>query len=403
MIKKFFLIILFMLFSLITIPVFAFKSNNIAYCIGNEESHTDFVVNNAKTYYTLMKYDTRTYIDPSVTLFGSMLKLNPEILIIAAHSDPRGIAMTTKNAGILVGSQNTFDSSDRLYYGVQRYSWSNSSLVILGGCYSATDDNADNICKQISDLAPNGVVIGWKDFINNVDLDKWLKRFNAAIAVGYTISEAIEQANSYSEYSNDNIKNNRSYPNKKSLSTILSKNNIKNSSVELNNSYDINYDVLYKSENDIVNINDMLKKEFEGYNPNNYELKIINKQENNEVIINLRLKINDFITNNGYVIFVKDGKVNKLYNNHTYTSKECDNLIKNENLNHIKISDYITKIEECKKIASNNIIQENKSSINTAQEAQLYYDFNLNKKFLNIITENKIENSVAYYVEQFEI
>lgn len=388
---------------IISIPIITFASNNIAYCIGSEDGNTGFVVNNAKSYYVVMGYDTRTYIDPSSTLFGSMLNLNPEILLIASHSDPRGIGMMSKNTGISTGSQNWFDSNGRLYYGVQRYSWSNSAVVILGGCSTAPDSNSNNICKQISDLAPRGAVIGWKDTINNVDLDIWVKKFSSALAVGYVVADAVDQANSYSDYNNDSIKNVRVYGVDDILLNSTYNLNVNTSDIEINIPHNINYNVPYTNENDMVNINNMLTKEFEGYNPNDYELKIIDGQKDTEKIINLRLKINNFVTNNGYVIFVKDNKVDKLYNNHTYTNNELNAIIKSKNLNSIKISDYTAKINEYKEITSNNIKQKIEDSINTNQEVKLYYDIDLGKKYLSITTENKIGNAVAYYVDKFEI
>lgn len=398
--KILFTLIVTLLILTICLTPISFASNNYAYCISSQANGINTYMGGIWTssYYGSAGYEARRYNDPATTVFNSMLVINPKILHIMAHGNSNGIY--TGNAGLVTGNTNYFNSNNLICYGAQKYSWNNSSVVVLSACETAKGFN--NITSEVGNLVSQGAVLGWGEEIYDGDQVIWGERFSYYLSIGKSVGDAVTYANSYSDFHDDTIKN-VTIRGLRSTTIRTSATNINTEEIEINTPHKINYEVIYTNENDMGNINAMLSNEFEGYNPSNYQINITDGETENDKIIDLHLKIGDFSTNNGYVIFIKNNKVTDIFDNHTYSNEDLNEIIEQKNLESITTSQYSTEINQYKVSSSEKLLRTINGSTNTEQETYLYYDIDKDKKYICVKTLNDLNGTKAGFVNLYEI
>lgn len=156
------------------------------------------------------------------------------------------------------------------------------------------------------------------------------------------------------------------------------------------------------------NIISLLKSKDVNFNENNYELTrriggstdVGTGKTVETKYIDVKLKIGDFITNAGYTIKTKDGKIEKIYDNNI--DKNTQELALN-NANEFLIKNNVSqsKISELEKRAVNKVVStysDNTIVDNYVSDIRYFYDIETGKKYIlmSVRSENHKDGSVGY-------
>lgn len=387
---------------IVTASTKSFASNNYAYALsgGSDDMGGVTAASNVYSAYHAAGFDAYRVSDPGSASLGSILNRSPKILFSITHGNPNQILFS--NCGMQTGSEISLYTGMTLY-GVQRYSWNSSELVMLTSCESANGSNS--IVAQIADKMNENTTstIGWTTEIDMESAQQWSKYFHRKMAQGGSVRDARSYANSFT-YNDSRIKTPAIYGNW--LTTVIDSSS---RSAQLNNviyasdndrKHTIEYDVFYYEKNDINTINNMLKNEFPNFNSENYKIEITNQE--NGFIIDYTLQIGNFSTLSGYTIFIENGKVTEIYDNTIVPASNTATA----NLTNMQVSatGNIENLKQTyKNLSSQKILNSIDNSTNTEQSTKLFYDIKTGKKYIIVTTTNLIGESKALISDYYEI
>ncbi len=183
-------------------------------------------------------------------------------------------------------------------------------LMIFSGCDTAK--GTSNIAKRTKDYGAVAT-IGWTVKLGLESSYQWSLKFNNCIALGYTIQNAINYANSFN-YGDNSCKSYRLYGNG---SQVL-KRTTSTAAVNALVAEDASVSKVSNAEINISNLTSKLKVEkiirdyFSDFSFNDFEIDVaINGDD--KATITVVEKIGDFVTQNAYVLFYENGKITKIY------------------------------------------------------------------------------------------
>lgn len=196
-------------------PVNAHASSGLAVSAGKNfgdgvDTRQDAI--DASTAYGNAGYSTVTLQSPTKSDFTSE-NLSADILFLSGHGNADVLSFGTYK---IVCQSGTASSS---YTNLQNTA-SNQKLITFAGCNTAgggdknggSGSTSDNITKRVVDQGADAAV-GWTTTVSAGSHTNWLKRYNNSLAGGKTVSQAINDANSYIYLPGSGVKNAKYYGN----------------------------------------------------------------------------------------------------------------------------------------------------------------------------------------------
>lgn len=292
------------------------------------------------------------------------------------------------------------------YVGLGNYNMSKVTLGVFMGCSTAANSTS-NLPKYANSKGAT-VTIGWTVDIPQADTYLWTSRFYSRLNDRYTVSSAINYANSFT-YSNSKIKNTKVYGNSGTVinPAIIAREYIANDKENIL-SYDINknLNISNLSQSDKMNsIGNIIKKTInDDFNINDFIVETA--QNDNGIIYDYYYTVNGIKTNVGYTVFVNsdETKIETIVDNMndintSISTLEVTDIQSRTNL----LSESRIESMREKAIATTNTSDSN-SPVRTIIDEYKYYDIKENKLYYNIVVEvvDPIPNTKAieYYKEE---
>lgn len=273
------------------------------------------------------------------------------------------------------------------YYllGTDNVNWKNVNLAILAACN--TGKYNDSISVRLN-WGGADTTIGFYDSVNFKMLGEWCNNFNDGLSFNNTVEGAVNYANSKNYILDNKVKNVRISGNK-NLKLIVNKNNTRsltNEQSQFMKEKIVKEKIEFNSNDDISKVTDIMKKEVENFDVDNYIIEVnygINEQD---TILDYQYKIGDFYIENNYTVFVQNDRL-KIIDN---TAQETiDDDIKLDLKNYV----FDNNMEEFyKNKALDDMKKENDEEKNYYDGYKLYYDKDTKKKYIAIFIRNVIEN-----------
>ena len=196
-------------------PVNAHASSGLAVSAGKNfgdgvDTRQDAI--DASTAYGNAGYSTVTLQSPTKSDFTSE-NLSADILFLSGHGNADVLSFGTYK---IVCQSGTASSSYTNLWNTA----SNQKLITFAGCNTAgggdknggSGSTSDNITKRVVDQGADAAV-GWTTTVSAGSHTNWLKRYNNSLAGGKTVSQAINDANSYIYLPGSGVKNAKYYGN----------------------------------------------------------------------------------------------------------------------------------------------------------------------------------------------
>lgn len=299
---------------------------------------TTSIINTSKNYYLGLGYSpSNKLVDPSSLLLLSNLMAEVQL----------------------------FSTNDQ----ANSYWSTNTKLVTYIACNTGGENGiADNnsLVHQTVAVGSVDVCVGFKKIISfSQGGEEWARNYNMYLASGYGVEDAMNYANSIN-YGNNNVH-----------STYL----VYNSATTTPNMKIGKYANTFSDIDSIEK--DYLEEKIDGFNRENY---VVSKETSEIYDINtnnvektehidVRFKINDFYTNAGYNIKVKNNRIEAIYDNNIDIDKQKNALMKKEEF----LVDNIEEVLNKKREVNNDI--------------KYFYDIENDKKYLEILVKEEISDS----------
>ncbi len=401
--------------------------DNTAYVMSSKYyfgTDADNVVSRIPFWYRRVDYNVIAHQDPSKTDFWESLYADVQYLY--GHGD--WDRFWTKNVGLIVGNGRVYDGIH--HFGTNDVHWDTDTiLVVYAACLTSKDDNSNGLAAKTCERGADNV-IGWRNKIWSDDCYSWGNNFSQGLALGYGVNDAANFANSKSYPGDDrqseeehSIKNwsqwSRGDANMKVGKFRTASNSIQKNIKESENSSAIqdNRNILRNTQETITfkgieDIIDIIKKYDSSFNEENYimseakggrTINIINGEKDEQSIIELHLKIGEFYTNAGYVISIRDGIVEAIYDN-TLPLKNKKEKISDKDF--IISNELKSKQASYNEMAKNEVMQKLGSLDGIIEQKQTYYyDVENGQKYVRVrsVVENEEEKAKDYITSLFEI
>lgn len=304
---------------IIIISSINYAAGNCAFSAGGVFDGIDTTqeVLKAKDYYASMGYSSYYTNDPTFSVLNGYFKngtrrLESDIVFLSGHGDEYGKAIFLKNTGV------NFGPTTGNYVGLDSVVWNRVNLITYAACRTAFDPEEDysNIAV-VTYRKGAATVVGWRHDLDPSAHSKWLNRYNAKLAAGGSIGDAINYANSFNDYGSTNLQRNvkdlgfygdwnRTFKKSRSLENIENPNTIT-----------VDDNIQFSSNNENINgLVELIRTINSNFDLQNYEMKVYKLTDDGEYYtIDFIHKIDGFNTNLGYNINVEDGKVTYITNN----------------------------------------------------------------------------------------
>lgn len=434
MIKKkstifFTIAVLFTIIILINSSTIVLGRDNYAIGIGSVEGDLDTrqYVSEAITAYKSAGYRVYGVANPGKQHLWE--QLYADVQFFNGHGSEDWV--TTAISGIIVGSDKKYGNKDCI--GTDTVHWdADTILVIYASCEGAGSNGYNNANSVARKTAQRGadVVIAWRSTINSESTGQWTKRYNDALASGYTVIQAMDYANSYS-YEDDRVPQNSTIIHHGDTSIKIGK--YRSASIKEDRSTSVKEirekdNLLLKSKTKLSNktnnnnnleyVYSVIQETYPEFNKENYIISKGTSQSINEntgeieetEYINLKLKIGEFETLSGFTVKVKNNNIEAIYDNTIDFSKETRILKQINSLHTNKLN--TNAIEALKNSASTKLLKSynNNVDINTDEITYKYiYDINTDKKYISFSIKSttgdisKNEIAVAYDTIKYEL
>lgn len=390
-------------------------ANNMAFSAGKGYGNVDMSATtiSSYTYYGKMGYDSR-YLTSQATRSGlaasfsnGTKRLESDIVFLTGHGMWNSID-TTASGGLKIGS-----GDNSKYVGTNNITWNRVKLAIFLACEtgqetSNTDINlAYNVFKKSNWTTTS---IGWHQEIWDTAASAWMDNFNSRLASGYSVSSALNYANSQS-YSDNRVKDLAFYGNQ---SLVLSSQNVVMRQNELetqeqaetceNNITYVNEDVHFDGTTETLdNVVELIKQKDKNFNVEDYEVNIFKlSNEYQYYTIELTRKIDDIYTDSAYTIIVNNNKVVQIANN----TVDFDELKLDKNFEGVNVN--VAKEVATSKVYEKSIkecIDNNEKLVPIEikkQNIQKYINLKNGKKYIRVLTTYGSEETETIAVSGFD-
>ena len=297
--------------------------NGRAYSIGcvygasGNNLDTSQAVIQAANYYSLTGYASYYNTEPTYSYINSN-RIQSDIVLFDGHGNYRQMQFISLDrggdyhCGIDYGT-GFYGQNGCHYVGLQNYSFSNAvRLMIFAGCETAKGD--DNLPSRAVYWSGANASIGWQEVIYQVDCQKWLSRMSDYLSRGYEIYQAMDYADSFSDYySNASIKSHiiwgdwhQVLKRAKSLRAEPTDGRIFSASLEMP-----------ANKLNLSSIESAIQTHDAAFSLQDYSITVTENQKGDDqkFIVDLNRKIGDFVTDSGYTIIFRNNKAIQVYNN----------------------------------------------------------------------------------------
>lgn len=210
------MLIVSLLLGSFSVPIIVQAANNLAVSVGMDYGDgvdTKEDATNASSAYSDAGYSIVTLTSPSLSSFTEK-RLKADILFFSGHANSNlmdfGSFSIICRSGTTTSNVNLWDTATY------------QKLITFAGCNTAGGDSkskdsgtgtsTDSITKRAVEQGAD-VAVGWTTTVSAGSHTNWLKRYNNALADGYTVSKAIDKANSYIYLPGSGVKNVKYYGN----------------------------------------------------------------------------------------------------------------------------------------------------------------------------------------------
>lgn len=323
--------------------------------------------------------------------------------------------VVTLISGIVAGKDRMYGDKDCI--GTDSVHWdADTILVIYSSCQGAGNNGQNNPNSVARKTAQRGaeVVIAWRSSIEAGSSREWTRRYNDALADGYTVIKAMDYANSFS-YRDDRVPQNSTIIHHGNTDMKIGKyrkaNNLEEIRPEdnllLKSSKNARKNVALNTNN-LENVYSIIKETYPEFNEDNYIISKGNAQSINEntgeieetEYINLKLKVGDFETLSGFTIKAKNNVVEAIYDNTIDFNKENNILLQKSA---ITVRDNLN-IEELKNQAIDKVAKAYNNKVTIDKDGITYkyvYDVETGKKYIEFTIRTTLgdlsENSPESY------
>lgn len=296
------------------------KYAGYAYSIGGE-FHDGEDVKTMADYWAVSGYHSYYNIDPTYDYVSSANRLNSDILYFSSHGSQNQLSLLN---GIKLTSG--YSNSARNQVGILDYSLTNNRVVIYDACETAK--GSSNLCTATYAQGA-AAVLGWPKSVYAADSYSWMKRFADYASRGYSLNKSIEHADSYTDYlDNAVIKSHILYGDGEQ-------------DIQLNwrqagsafEQDEIRREVALHDEISYSQITMAIKEINPDFNESNYRVSVSENESLNTMTVDYVEIVNGFITNSGYTVRVKNGVVEKIFDNtltHSETARTMPITVTNQ-------------------------------------------------------------------------
>lgn len=350
-----------------------------AYSIGGE-FHGGQDVISAADYWALCGYASYYTTEPTYSYVSSSDRLNSDILYFSSHGSRYSLALPNN----LYLTCNWNNGSNQV--GIRSYSLTNTRLVVYDAC--STAEGNDNLCTYTISQGADAV-IGWRVSILASDALKWQKRFQEYCSRGYKVHQAMDYADSFSDYSdNSTIKNHLIYGDwlqviKKSRAALS------NHAEDISRVHQI-APIEMEFGSDISSVTSAVKQAFPQFQPDNYDITITStSQDNTWFVVDLTEKMGDFTTSSGFTLVFRDNRCDTIYDNTIYTplTRSAPRSFSEQEIEAARAA----AIQQ----AQQELAARNDQSVITEQTGKLYYDKATDQYYYQVTTVYAYQNTEA--------
>ena len=297
----------------------ASAAGNMAFSVGCNYGSGDIDTSRdalkACDYYALAGYLSRYTCNPNVSKmtasYNGTKLLSSDIVFMAGHGSNDGMHFNSLQQ---YGSYNlAVSDNSNLYNYINPANYVGGGkvkLMVFAGCETAKGTN--NITKRTKDYGALAT-IGWTILVGDESMYQWSNKFNNCIALGYTIQNAINYANSFN-YGDNTCKSYKLYGNG---SQVL-KRTTSTAAINTLAAEDASVSKVSNAEINISNVTSKSKVEkiirdcFSDFAFNDFEIDVAISGDDKATLTVVE-KIGDFVTQNAYVLFYENGKITKIY------------------------------------------------------------------------------------------
>jgi len=304
-----------MLSSLLIISGFAYSNLSVnatagyAYSMGGLTTSVQQIIDSANNW-ALCGYSSYYNTDITYSYLSNSSVLNSSVVYMSGPGSPTQVKLENSLYFTSGSCNGTTD------VGVSNYTLSQSKLYVFNA--SSTASGTTNICTVTRNHGAKAV-IGWVGGISVNDSTKWEERFQYKCRNGYTISAAMDYADSFFDYDYSSyIKNHLVYGNWSQTLTWSGSSSIGDEQDrgvddrevpidEIKCTYDnIDYDV----------ISDVISAYDSDFDMSDYEVSVTpTSKDNTSFVIDVTKKVGDFSTSSGYTFIFHDEKTDVMYDN----------------------------------------------------------------------------------------
>lgn len=294
----------------------ASAAGNMAFSVGCNYGSGDIDTSRdalkACDYYALAGYLSRYTCNPTLSkleaTYNGTFLMESDIVFLAGHGNQSCMNFNSLKQGGEYDVTVSMSANGDIY--LPGWDTDKVKLYVFAGCNTAY--STYNLSQQVY-VSGAKATIGWTVEANNDSLYQWSLKFNNCIALGYTIQNAINYANSFN-YGNNTCKSYRLYGNgnqvlKRTTSTAATA----NLTAEDAAASKISNTAISKSNlTSKTSIEQIIRGSFPNFSFNDYEIDVaINGDD--KATLTVVEKIGDFVTQNAYVLFYENGKITKIY------------------------------------------------------------------------------------------
>lgn len=292
---------------LVMLPMFATPAlaySGYAYSIGGE-FHNGEDVQMMADYWAVSGYHSYYNIDPDYDYVANQNRLNSDILYFSSHGNQHGIYLLND-----VVVTDGYSNEKYNEVGILDYNLNNNRVVIYDACETAL--GSDNLCTATYDQGA-AAVIGWPKSVYASDSYAWMERFADYASRGYSLNDAMDHADSYSDYiSNSIIKSHKIYGDGEQDIQLNWRRASEESIVEEPDTRLMTFGDAPTSQSEIVAAIQSINPSF---SEDDYQVTVSENEGNGLTVIDYVQKVGEFITNSGYTVLIRDGIVENIFDN----------------------------------------------------------------------------------------
>lgn len=389
-------ILVIMVLSLLSLKVLA--AGNMSFSVGTSFRNLNYMeetVQQAGQCYANMGYLSIKHPTPTNDIlkasYNGTKVLESDIVFTVGHGGYHHIEVANE-VGI---KMPTSEPSLKNFVNASDFNWRNVKLATFMACKTGQETANENVNIAYYVFKSSNwttTTMGWRQEIYDVDAKKWSETFHNTLLAGGTVQNALENAGGQSYYSST-MRDLAFYGNS-SLVLKKTRNVAELSKLEANKVV-VKENIDFHDEDDIKNINTLLKNFNPNFEEKDYEINISKlKNDEEEYVISYDQKLGEYYTNQGYVIIVHNGKVEQIRNNMKNTNVDIE--VPKETLT-------IEKVNSLKQMATNKVKLQELSKSNKSSEAYKELDIQIKEQKLKYYIDLETKEKKAVILTTYGI